>query len=70
MFNLNKFKAMLLNHNVSEEELAQYLDMKLYTLKRRIKASGNFSIDEIRLMIRLFGKEDVFECLFDYSQSC
>ena len=42
------------------------LDMKLYTLKRRIKASGNFDIDEIRLMIRLFGKEEVFDCLFYY----
>ena len=66
MFNLNKFKTMLLNHNVSEQQLADYLGIKLYTLKRRIKASGNFSPDEIRKMIDVFSKEEVIDCLFYY----
>ena len=70
MFNLNKFKTMLLNHNVSEQQLADYLGIKLYTLKRRLRASGDFSIDEIRQLINVFSREEVFGCLFDCEQSC
>ena len=65
MFNKNKFEAMLLNHNVSKQQLADYLGIKKYTLLRRIKNSGNFTTDEIRQLINVFSREEVFGCLFD-----
>lgn len=66
MFNLNKFNAMLLNHNVSKEQLARYLDISLSYLYRKIRNGGDFTIEEIRQLISFFSKEEVFGCLFDY----
>ena len=64
MFNKNKFEAMLLNHNVSKQQLADYLGIKRYTLNRRIKNGGDFTIAEIRQMVVIFSKEEVCDCLF------
>ena len=38
MFNLAKFEAMLLNHNVSKQQLADYLGITLTSLYRRLQA--------------------------------
>lgn len=66
MFNKNKFNAMLLNHNVSKQMLADYLGIKVYSLNRKIRLGGNFSAKEIRKLIDVFNREEVFGCLFDY----
>jgi hypothetical protein len=65
MFNLKKFNAMLLRHNVSKQDLASYLGIKRPSLYRRLSNGGDFNTNEIRLMINLFGKDEVIECLFD-----
>ena len=66
MFNKNKFNAMLLNHNVKKQQLADYLGIKVYSLNRKIRKGGNFSANEIRKLIDVFCREEVFGCLFDY----
>ena len=66
MFNKNKFNAMLLNHNVSKKQLADYLGVKVYSLNRKIRLGGNFSANEIRKLINVFSRDEVFGCLFYY----
>ena len=70
MFNLNKFNAMLLRHNKTKEDLARYLGISKVSLYRRLSNAGDFTTEEIRLMVNLFGKEEVLDCLFDYQESC
>lgn len=66
MFNKNKFIAMLLKHNTKKSELAKYLNIEVYSLNRKIRNGGSFNMDEVRLMINLFGKDEVIDCLFSY----
>lgn len=65
MFDKDKFLAMLLRHKTSKAELSAYLGIKLYSLNRKIRQSGSFNMEEVRLMMNLFGREDVIECLFN-----
>lgn len=64
MFNRKRFEAMLLKRNVSKEELADYLGISIASYYRRVRNNGNFSANEIRLLINFFGKEEVMGCLF------
>ncbi len=70
MFDKDKFIAMLLNHKVKKQDLANYLDIKLYSLNRKIREGGSFNMEEVRLMINLFGKDEVIDCLFSCEQRC
>ena len=64
MFNKNGFTAMLLRHNVNKDELSNYLGISKSYLYRKISNSGDFTKEEIDLMINLFGREEVLDCLF------
>ena len=64
MFNLEKFLAMLGKNRITRKKLADVLGISVASLYRRMNNAGNFSTEEIRIMISLFGKEDVLECLF------
>lgn len=64
MFNLDNFKLMLYKKHYSFELLSQRLGISLSTLYRRIQDSGNFTAEEVRIMIALFGKKDVFNALY------
>lgn len=64
MFNLEKFLSMLGKNRMTRKELANILGISVASLYRRISNAGNFTTEEIRKMISLFGKEDVLECLF------
>ena len=64
MFNLNNFLAMLMKNGYTKEKLANELDISMTSLYRRLNNSGNFTSEEVRIMISLFGKEDVFNSLY------
>ena len=64
MFNLDNFKMMLLKKHYTYELLAKRLGISLSSLYRRIADSGNFTAEEVRIMVALFGKKDVFNALF------
>ena len=64
MFNKNKFNAMLLNHSITKQQLADYLDIKLYSLNRKIRLGGNFTMEEVRKLFVCFSKEEVLDCFF------
>lgn len=66
MFNRKKFIAMLDNMNVTKKDLASYLGISIASLYRRMKDNGNFTANEIRLMINFFGKDEVISCMFNY----
>lgn len=66
MFNLKKFEAMLLNHNCTKQDVADYLGITLTSLYRRLENDGNFKAKEIRLLINVFSKEEVLNCFFYY----
>lgn len=66
MFNLKKFEAMLLNHNRTKQDVADYLGITLTSLYRRLENDGNFKAKEIRLLINVFSKEEVLNCFFYY----
>lgn len=65
MFNLDNFKLMLLKKHYSFEQLANRLDISMTTLYRRLQDGGNFTVDEVRMMIAIFGKKDVFNAIFN-----
>lgn len=58
------FVAMLLKRNITKEQLADYLGISIASYYRRIRNNGNFSANEIRLLINFFGREEVLACLF------
>lgn len=64
MFDLEKFLDMLARNRYTKTKLAKTLNISLSSLYRRIENGGSFTIDEIRLMIALFGKDDVFKVFF------
>ena len=64
MFNHKMFVAMLLKRNITKEQLADYLGISIASYYRRIRNNGNFSANEIRLLINFFGREEVLACLF------
>lgn len=64
MFNLDNFKMMLLKNHYTYELLAKRLDISKSSLYRRLADGGNFTIEETRIMVALFGKKDVFNALF------
>ena len=64
MFNLDNFKLMLVKHKYTTNLLAKRLGISQSSLYRRLNDSGNFSMKEVRVMVALFGKEDVFNALF------
>ena len=64
MFDLEKFLDMLARNRYTKTKLAKTLNISLSSLYRRIENGGAFTIDEIRLMIALFGKDDVFKVFF------
>ena len=66
MFNKTKFNAMLLNHNATKQQVADYLGISLSYLYRKIRNCGDFTTEETRKLITLFSKEEVLGCLFDY----
>ena len=66
MFNLQKFNAMLFNHNVSKQQLADYLGISLSSLYKRLQKGGDFTSNEIRKLINVFSKDEVMGCLFCY----
>lgn len=65
MFNRKRFEAMLLTREVTKEQVANYLGISIASYFRRLK-SGNFTANEIRLLINFFGREEVLNCIFDY----
>lgn len=65
MFNLDNFKLLLFKHHYSKEQLAKRLGISVASLYRRIANGGNFTAEEVRIMISLFGKKDVFNALFN-----
>ena len=64
MFNLDNFKIMLLKNNYTFKTLAESLNVSMSSIYRRIKDGGNFTVEEVRVMVNIFGKEDVFNALF------
>lgn len=64
MFNLDNFLSMLGKNRMTKKQLAKALDISETSLYRRINGSGNFSVEEVRQMIALFGREEVLNCLF------
>lgn len=70
MFNKNKFEALLKLHNISKDELADFLGISKSYLYRKIREGGDFTVKEIGLMIGFFGKEEVLDSLFDCDESC
>ena len=64
MFNLEKFLSMLGKNRMTRKQLADILGISVTSLHRRLNNAGNFSAEEIRIMISLFGKDDVLDCLF------
>ena len=67
MFDLKKFEAMLLNHNYTKQQVADYLGITLTSLYRRLEKFGEFKSSEIRKLITVFSKEEVLNCLFYYA---
>jgi len=65
MFNRKRFEAMLLERGVTKQQLCDYLGISIASLFRRLK-DGNFTANEIRLLIHFFGREEVLGCIFDY----
>ena len=66
MFNLQKFNAMLLNHNTTKQQVADYLKISISSLYKRLQKGGDFNSSEIRKLITVFSKEEVLGCLFCY----
>ena len=64
MFNLNNFQAMLSKYGYTKKKLAEELGISYLALYRRISNGGNFSVEEVRKLITIFGKEDVYNSLF------
>ena len=65
MFNRKMFEAMLVKRGLTKEDMAEYLGISIASYYRRMK-SGNFTADEIRLLINFFGREEVLDCIFYY----
>lgn len=64
MFNLNNFNAMLAKKGYTKTQLARELNINSSSLHRKIEKGGSFNIVEIRKMVAIFGKEEVFNSLF------
>ena len=64
MFDLDGFLFMLGKHRTTKKQLAKLLDISMASLYRRLNNGGNFTVDEVRIMISLFGRDDVVACLF------
>lgn len=66
MFNLKLFEAMLSKRDVTKEDVAKYLGISRSSLYRRLHNAGDFTKEEINLLINYFGREEVLDCLFYY----
>lgn len=64
MFDIIKFKIMLLEKNYSYEKLARDLSMNKSTLVRKLKEGGNFCLKNFEIMFSVFGREKVIEVFF------
>ena len=64
MFNLDNFLSMLGKNRMTKKHLADILGISQTSIYRKINSGGNFTVEELRLMIALFGKEDVLNCFF------
>ena len=64
MFDLEKFLDMIARNRYTKKKLADRLGISVSSLYRRIEKGGAFSVDEVRIMIALFGKDDVLNSLF------
>lgn len=66
MFNLKRFEAMLSQRGITKKELATYLGISLPSLYRRLQKGGDFTKNEITMLINYFGRDEVLNCLFCY----
>lgn len=64
MFDLNGFLDMIARHRYTKTKLAKTLCISLSSLYRRLENGGTFTVDEIRLMMTLFGKDEVLKVFF------
>lgn len=64
LFNRKKFEAMMLERGVTKEDVAHYLGISVASYYRRIRDNGNFTANEIRMLINFFGKDKVLACIF------
>ncbi|MFK8243885.1 MULTISPECIES: XRE family transcriptional regulator [unclassified Facklamia] len=54
----NEFKAWMITHSVTRNELKKLLGLTDSTLSHRLNGTGaDFSLDEIRLMIGEYGND-------------
>ena len=64
MFDKNKFKAQLALKGMTCKELAKALDINESTLYRKFNSGGNFTREEINLMIDILDIEDPKQIFF------
>lgn len=65
MFNRNKFRAKIIEQNLTNEEVATHLNISATTLYRKMNGSSDFTRNEIQLLkdlLKLSVKEanDIF----------
>lgn len=66
MFNEAKFNAMISSRGFKKKDVAEYLGIKYNSLYKKCKDNGNFTANEIRMLITAFSREEVLDCLFYY----
>lgn len=58
MFRENELRAQMVRNGVSQEDLSKALGINTTTLWRKIKADGNFTRNEISIMIDYLNLKD------------
>lgn len=64
MFDVRKFKAQLIVKGVTNKMLAERLNINESTLYRKINADGDFSREEINIMIEYLEIDNPSEIFF------
>lgn len=64
MFDVRRFKAQLIVKGVTNKMLAERLNINESTLYRKINADGNFSREEINIMIEYLEIDNPSEIFF------
>ena len=64
MFNLDGFLDLLARNRYSKVKLAKTLGISLSSLYRRLEKKGDFTMGEVRLLMSLFGRDEILNVFF------
>jgi len=64
LFDKNKFKAQMVLVGINSKELAKKLGINESTLYRKVNANGNFTREEIAMIVEILGIDNPQEIFF------